>query len=178
MIQTYEDTLAPVIALSIALKKQQSELTTLSNQYTQAMDESAKYLQNTLLAKAQIRSLETAEQARSSLVIACVLLALVIGLILSTVIRSLNRNLIAVLAILKEVAQGKLGSHKQNQGSGNPDEFQQLFIASNQMSDSLRLLIGHLINSNEKLVLTADEWTAVFKPLSAAVSEFVIEAIH
>jgi len=157
MIQTYEDTLAPVIALSIALKEQQSELTTLSNQYTQAMDESAKYLQNTLLAKAQIRSLETAEQARSSLVIACVLLALVIGLILSTVIRSLNRNLIAVLAILKEVAQGKLGSHKQNQGSGNPDEFQQLFIASNQMSDSLRLLIGHLINSNEKLVLTADE---------------------
>lgn len=157
MIQTYEDALAPVIALSIALQEQQNVLTSLSNQYTQAMDESANYLQNTLLAKAQIRSSETAEQARSSLVIACVLLALVIGLILSTVIRSLNRNLIAVLAILKEVAQGKLRSRQQNQGSGNPDEFQQLFIASNQMSDSLRLLIGHLISSNEKLVLTADE---------------------
>lgn len=157
MIQTYEDALAPVIALSIALQEQQNELTSLSNQYTQAMDESANYLQNTLLAKAQIRSIETAEQARSSLLIACLLLALVIGLILSTVIRSLSRNLTAVLAILKEVAQGKLGSRKQNQGSGNPDEFQQLFIASNQMSDSLRLLIGHLISSNEKLVLTADE---------------------
>lgn len=157
MIQTYEDALAPVIALSIALQEQQNVLTSLSNQYTQAMDESANYLQNTLLAKAQIRSIETAEQARSSLLIACLLLALVIGLILSTVIRSLSRNLTAVLAILKEVAQGKLGSRKQNQGSGNPDEFQQLFIASNQMSDSLRLLIGHLISSNEKLVLTADE---------------------
>lgn len=157
MIQTYEDALAPVIALSIAIKEQQRELTTLSNQYTQAMDESANYLQNTLLAKAQIRSIETAEQARSSLVIACLLLALVIGLILSTVIRSLSRNLTAVLAILKEVAQGKLRSRQQNQGASNPDEFQQLFIASNQMSDSLRLLISHLINSNEKLVLTADE---------------------
>ena len=157
MIQTYEDALAPVIALSIAIKEQQRELTTLSNQYTQAMDESAYYLQNTLLAKAQIRSTETATQARSSLVIACIVLALVIGFILSTVIRSLSRNLTAVLAVLKEVAQGKLRSRQQNHDSSNPDEFQQLFIASNQMSDSLRLLISHLINSNEKLVLTADE---------------------
>lgn len=157
MIQTYEDALAPVITLSIALKEQQSELASLSNQYTHAMDESANYLQNTLLAQAQIRSSETAKQARSSLVIACVLLALVIGLILSTVIRSLNRNLKAVLSILKEVAQGKLRSRQQTFNSSNPDEFQQLFIASNQMSDSLRLLISHLINSNEKLVLTADE---------------------
>ncbi|MEL0612360.1 HAMP domain-containing methyl-accepting chemotaxis protein [Marinomonas arenicola] len=156
-IQTYEDALAPVIGLSTTLKKQQSKLASLSNQYTHSMDKSANYLQNTLLAQAQIRSLETAKQARSSLVIACVLLALVIGLILSTVIRSLNRNLKAVLAILKEVAQGRLHSRQQSQGSDNPDEFQQLFIASNQMSDSLRLLISHLINSNEKLVLTADE---------------------
>lgn len=157
MIQTYEDALAPVITLSVTLKEQQSKLALLSNQYTQAMDKSANYLQNTLLAKAQIRSLETAKQARSSLVIACALLALVIGLILSTVIRSLNRNLKAVLTILKEVAQGKLRFRQQNQSSSNSDEFQQLFIASNQMSDSLRLLISHLINSNKKLVLTADE---------------------
>lgn len=165
MIKIYEDALAPVIALSITLKEQQSKLALLSSQYTQAMDDSAHYLQNTLLAEAQIRSSETAKQARRSLTIACVLLALVIGFILSTVIRSLNRNLTAVLAILKDVAQGKLRSHKNSQTSTNPDEFQQLFIASNQMSDSLRLLIGHLISSNEKLVFTADELDSGIKTI-------------
>lgn len=165
MIQTYEGALAPVISLSITLKKQQSELATLSNNYTQAMDESADYLQNHLLSKAQTRSTETATQARSSLVIACIILALVIGFILSTVIRSLNRNLKAVLVILKEVAQGKLRSHQARSSSSKPDEFQQLFIASNQMSDSLRLLISHLLNSNEKLVLTADELDAAIQTI-------------
>ncbi|WP_421847312.1 methyl-accepting chemotaxis protein [Marinomonas sp.] len=159
MIQTYEDALAPVIALSIQLQAEKNNLTTLSNQYTQAMDESANYLQNTLLAQAQTRSSETATQARSSLIIACLLLALVIGFVLSTVIRSLNRNLKAVLAVLKDVAQGKLRLQPQGSKTNatNPDEFQQLFIASNQMSEGLRLLVGHLADSNGKLVLAADE---------------------
>ena len=159
IIKNYEDALSPVITLSITIKQQQANLSSLSNQYTQAMDASADYLQETLLAKARIRSSETAQQARNSLIIASILLALLIGMILSTVIRSLNRNLKAVLAILRDVAQGKLRSRQQTQihNTSNPDEFQQLFIASNQMSDSLHLLIGHLINSNEKLVITADE---------------------
>ncbi|ETI59936.1 methyl-accepting chemotaxis protein [Marinomonas profundimaris] len=157
MVQTYEDALSPVIRLSVAVKSQESTLEILSGQYTQSMDKSADYLQNTLLAQAQTRSLDTASQARRSLMIACVLLALVTGLILSTVIHSLNRNLKAVLDVLKEVAQGKLRSRQQNTLITKPDEFQQLFIASNQMSDELRQLIRHLLNSNEKLILTADE---------------------
>jgi methyl-accepting chemotaxis protein len=157
IVQTYEDALSPVIRLSIAVKSQENTLEMLSVQYTQSMDKSADYLQNTLLAQAQTRSLDTASQARRSLMIACVLLALVTGLILSTVIHSLNRNLKAVLDVLKEVAQGKLRSRQQNTLITKPDEFQQLFIASNQMSDELRQLIRHLLNSNEKLILTADE---------------------
>jgi methyl-accepting chemotaxis protein len=157
MVQTYEDALSPVIRLSVAVKSQESTLEILSGQYTQSMDKSADYLQNTLLAQAQTRSLDTASQARRSLMIAGVLLALVTGLILSTVIHSLNRNLKAVLDVLKEVAQGKLRSRQQNTLITKPDEFQQLFIASNQMSDELRQLIRHLLNSNEKLILTADE---------------------
>jgi methyl-accepting chemotaxis protein len=157
MVQTYEDALSPVIRLSVAVKSQESTLEILSGQYTQSMDKSADYLQNTLLAQAQTRSLDTASQARRSLMIAGVLLALVTGLILSTVIHSLNRNLKAVLDVLKEVAQGKLRSRQQNILITKPDEFQQLFIASNQMSDELRQLIRHLLNSNEKLILTADE---------------------
>ncbi|GAA0235824.1 methyl-accepting chemotaxis protein [Marinomonas primoryensis] len=157
MVQTYEDALSPVIRLSVAVKSQESTLEILSGQYTQSMDKSADYLQNTLLAQAQTRSLDTASQARRSLMMAGVLLALVTGLILSTVIHSLNRNLKAVLDVLKEVAQGKLRSRQQNILITKPDEFQQLFIASNQMSDELRQLIRHLLNSNEKLILTADE---------------------
>jgi methyl-accepting chemotaxis protein len=157
MVQTYEDALSPVIRLSVAVKSQESTLEILSGQYTQSMDKSADYLQNTLLAQAQTRSLDTASQARRSLMMAGVLLALVTGLILSTVIHSLNRNLKAVLDVLKEVAQGKLRSRQQNTLITKPDEFQQLFIASNQMSDELRQLIRHLLNSNEKLILTADE---------------------
>ncbi|MDP5055815.1 MAG: methyl-accepting chemotaxis protein [Marinomonas hwangdonensis] len=157
MIQTYEDALAPVISLSVMLKEQQSRLTTLSHQYTQVMDQNAQYLQNTLLIQAQTRSSNTAEQARHSLIIACVLLAFTIGGILLTVIHSLNRNLSAVLQVLKDVAQGKLHSHQQIKQSTKPDEFQQLFIAANQMSESLRRLISHLLSSNEKLVVTADE---------------------
>jgi len=157
MVQSYEDALSPVIKLSVAIQSQEKMLTSLSNQFTQSMDNSADYLQNTLLAQARIRSSETAKQALSSLVIACVLLALITALILSTVIRSLNRNLKAVLEVLKEVAQGKLRSRQQSNESAKPDEFQQLFIASNQMSEDLRLLINHLLNSNEKLILTADE---------------------
>lgn len=157
MIQTYEDALTPVLSLSMTLKKQQRELAVLSNQYTQAMDQSANHLQNVLLAQAQTRSAHTAEQARHSLIIACILLALTIGIILLTVIRSLNRNLKSVLLVLKDVAQGKLGFHQQTAHVTNPDEFQQLFIAANQMSEGLRRLIRHLLNSNEKLVITADE---------------------
>jgi methyl-accepting chemotaxis protein len=157
MIQTYEDALSPVIALSIKIQAQHKTLALLSNQYTQSMDASAAYLQNTLLANAQAQSLETAQQARQSLVIACILLALAIGLVLTTVIRSLNRNLNAVLVVLKEVAQGKLRPRPQHLPNQKPDEFQQLFIATNQMSHDLRLLIGHLVSSNEKLVISADE---------------------
>ncbi|AWX98982.1 hypothetical protein A8139_02450 [Marinomonas primoryensis] len=157
MVQTYEDALSPVIRLSVAIQSQVTTLGLLSSQYTQSIDDSADYLQNTLLKQAQTRSLETAEQARRSIVIACLLLALTTALILSTVIRSLNRNLKAVLTVLKEVAQGKLRSHQQVTQSVNADEFQQLFIASNQMSEGLRLLINHLLSSNTKLILTADE---------------------
>ncbi|WP_191601699.1 methyl-accepting chemotaxis protein [Marinomonas algicola] len=157
MIQTYEDALAPVIELSIRLNNHQKNLIHLSNKVTKSIYESVLYLQNNLLSKAQDRSLSTAEQARQSLVIGCLLLAMIVGFVLATVIRSLNRNLKAVLEVLTEVAQGKLKDHKIETNRSDKDEFQQLLIASNTMSNGLRDLIGHLLGSNKKLVATADE---------------------
>lgn len=157
MIETYEAALAPVIELSIQLNSHQINLISLSNEVTKSIDVSVHYLQNNLLSKAQDRSLSTSEQARQSLVIGCLLLATIVGLVLATVIRSLNRNLKAVLTVLTEVAQGKLKDHKIVASHSSNDEFQQLFIASNTMSKGLRDLIGHLLGSNKKLVETADE---------------------
>ncbi|MBJ7536343.1 methyl-accepting chemotaxis protein [Marinomonas transparens] len=157
ILKNYEDALAPVIQLSIALNQQQMIFSTLSESIAKAMDESVHYLQNTLLKNAQNRSLDTASQARQSLIIGCITLAVVIGFILITVIRSLNRNLQGVLNVLTEVARGKLSVHKLNSTTSNKDEFQQLFIASNKMSEGLRNLVGHLLNSNQKLITTADE---------------------
>ncbi|BFM50103.1 methyl-accepting chemotaxis protein [Marinomonas sp. THO17] len=159
-ITAYEEALKPVISIAIRIKAQQTQLAKLSHDFISIMDKSADYLQNTLLVAAQTYATNTAQKARSSIIITSLALAGVIGFILITVMRSLNKNLAAVLAILKQVAQGKLSSKSLSLSTSKPDEFQQLSIASQTMSNELHQLVGHLLTSNEKLMLTADDLEA------------------
>ncbi|AEF53094.1 methyl-accepting chemotaxis protein [Marinomonas posidonica] len=159
-IQTYEDALAPVIKRAMAIESQQLKLAKLSRDFTQSMDQNTDYLQGTLLSQAQQRSQKTAQQARNSLIIACLLLAACIGFILISVMRSLNQNLSSVLSMLTQVARGKLTSQSFHANTNKPDEFQQLSIASYQMSNELHQLVAHLQSSNQHLIVTADELDA------------------
>ncbi|WP_394180574.1 methyl-accepting chemotaxis protein [Marinomonas posidonica] len=159
-IKTYEDALTPVIQRAMAIDSQQIALAKLSHDFTELMDQSADYLQGTLLLQAQQRSKQTAQQARNSLIIACLLLTACIGFVLIGVMRSLNQNLFSVLNVLKQVAHGKLTSQRFQVNTTKPDEFQQLSIASYQMSNELHQLVGHLLSSNQHLIVTADELDA------------------
>ena len=159
-IQAYEAALQPIITLAKKIKTQQNQLANLSHDFISSMDDSANYLQNTLLIAAQNDATNTAQQARSSVIIASLVLAGFIGFILITVMRSLNNNLAAVLTILKQVAQGKLSSKRLTLSTSKPDEFQQLSMASQSMSNELHQLVSHLLASNEKLMITADDLDA------------------
>ncbi|RBO86223.1 methyl-accepting chemotaxis protein [Marinomonas aquiplantarum] len=159
-IKTYEDALTPVIQRAMAIESQQVTLAKLSHDFTESMDQSADYLQGTLLLQAQQRSKQTAQQARNSLIIACLLLTACIGFVLIGVMRSLNQNLSSVLSVLKQVAHGKLTSQRFQAKTNKPDEFQQLSIASYQMSNELHQLVGHSLSSNQHLIVTADELDA------------------
>lgn len=159
-IQAYEAALQPIITLARKIKTQQNQLANLSHDFISSMDDSANYLQNTLLIAAQNDATNTAQQARSSVIIASLVLAGFIGFILITVMRSLNNNLAAVLTILKQVAQGKLSSKRLTLSTSKPDEFQQLSMASQSMSNELHQLVSHLLASNEKLMITADDLDA------------------
>ncbi|MFD1382968.1 methyl-accepting chemotaxis protein [Rhodanobacter aciditrophus] len=156
LLDEYQAALTPVTESALALADLSQQLTTLREKSDQALSDTTSYLQTPLLSMAQQEAHDTANQARISLIIGGIALTLLIGVVMATVIISLNRSIALILAQLKAVAQGQLVPSK-HKGSNDKDEFNQLLATSDAMTLSLRELVMRLQQSNQDLVTTADQ---------------------
>ncbi len=154
-VDKYEVVLKQMIELRQQLAALDAELAQSRQQVSELMQNSAQYLQGTLLVEAQKHAQQEASSARTSILIGSAGLAIIVGLIVASVAMSIARNMKQALAALNEVARGNLTTCCRDNGN-EQDEFNQLAKATNTMTEGLRDVIGHLKQSNHDLVETAD----------------------
>nr|WP_239090246.1 methyl-accepting chemotaxis protein [Marinomonas ostreistagni] len=156
LLNDYRAALEPVADTALKLVTLEQTLRTQRQQNTELLSQTTRYLQDPLLAQAQQTAHTTANDARRNLIIGGVVLTLLIGVIMASLIYALNKKIGVILAQLKDVAAGKL-IHRDNAGLNNNDEFDQIQLTSNNMTDSLSQLVGQLRHSNRALIETADQ---------------------
>lgn len=156
LLEAYRDALEPVVEKALTLVSIERTLRQQRQTNTSLLNDATRYLQDPLLKQAQYTAHQTANDARRNLIIGGIVLTLLIGAILATLIYSLNQKIAVILAQLKDVAAGKL-VHRDNHTLNANDEFDQIQLTSNDMTDSLSQLIGQLRTSNAALVSTANQ---------------------
>jgi len=117
---------------------------------TRTIDSSYQYLQHTLLVEARRTADADATSARTWLIlanVASVLLVMTLILWIGLGTRTRLRNLADFLA---RVSQGDLSRHVEADAQRN-DEFDQLAIAANTMTDQLNGLVGEVRGLNNQL---------------------------
>ncbi|MBB1488788.1 methyl-accepting chemotaxis protein [Oceanospirillum sediminis] len=154
-VDKYEATLNSVIQLRQQLAGLDQNLASARQQVSGNMQSATDYLQNNLLKSAQQHAAEESASTRWSVLIGSLVLASVIGLIVTSVAMSIARNMKQALAALNEVAHGNLTSSCRENGN-QQDEFNQLARATNTMTSGLHDVVGHLVQSNQDLKQTAD----------------------
>ncbi|OPX56467.1 methyl-accepting chemotaxis protein [Oceanospirillum multiglobuliferum] len=154
-VDKYETALKEVINLRQSMALLDQQLTQSREQVSKHIQSSADYLQSNLLNAAQANAKAAAEAARWSIMLGSLVLAAVIGLIVSSVALSITRNMNRTIAALNEIAAGNLTSKMDLRADRN-DEFTQLARATNTMTDGLHDVISHLVQSNAELKQTAD----------------------
>ena len=156
LLAQYRNALEPVAEHALQLVSVEQVLRRQRQQSAQLLSDATHYLQDPLLQHAQQSAHQTAEDARRNLIIGGIVLTLLIGTILATLIYSLNQKIAVILTQLKDVAAGKLIRRDTHALNAN-DEFDQIQLTSNDMTESLSLLVGQLRNSNAALVSTANQ---------------------
>ena len=157
LLESYQQATRPVIDLSFQAAALAEQLAQLRAENAIALEQTADYLQSTLVSQAQQQAQQTATAARRAMMIGGVALAVLIGVILGTVVISLNRNLTSILGRLKEVASGNLRDTGAQPTAHSKDEFEQLGYAVHTTISSLRDLIYQLHDSNRLLAQTANQ---------------------
>lgn len=156
LLDAYRTAAQPVANYALSRKQIKQALNQAHEQNSQTLNDTTEYLKSPLLEQAQLQANVTATNARRNLIIGGIVLTLLIGAIIATVIYSLNQKIQTILKRLQEVAAGKLVRHDNNTMNPN-DEFDQILMTSNEMTDNLSLLVSQLRNSNQALVSTADQ---------------------
>lgn len=156
LLADYRAALEPVADTALKLVTLEQTLRSQRTQNGALLSEATRYLQDPLLADAQQTAHTTAHAARRDLIIGGIVLTLLIGAIMATLIYSLNQKIGLILAQLKDVAAGKL-IHRDSASLNAHDEFDQIQLTSNDMTDSLSELVGQLRHSNAALVDTANQ---------------------
>lgn len=154
-VDKYEASLNDVISLRQQLAALDQQLADSRQQVSELMQNSAHYLQKTLLVAAQKHAAQEASSSRLSILIGSMVLAVVVGLIVASVAMSIARNMKQALLALNDVAHGNLTTSCADNGNAQ-DEFNQLAKATNTMTSGLCDVIGHVKQSNEDLKQTAD----------------------
>ncbi len=158
-VDKYEASLHKVMAMRTELATLDTQLAGYRQQISDQMQQSRVYLEENLLVKAQQHAKAAAETARWSIILGSLLLAVVIGAIVTSVAVSISRNVKQTLEVLSEIAKGDL-THKLAEKGSEQDEFRKLAVATNTMSAGLNDVISHLVQSNNELKQTADSMDA------------------
>ncbi|TPE55262.1 hypothetical protein FJM67_01560 [Maribrevibacterium harenarium] len=124
LLDSYQQATRPVIDLSFEAAQLTQQLAQLRQDNAIALEQTATYLQSSLVTKAQQQAQQTASAARRAMIIGGIVLAVLVGIILGTVVVSLNRNLGIILARLKQVANGDLKDSGEQQTRNSNDEFE------------------------------------------------------
>lgn len=158
-VDKYEASLHKVMAMRTELANLDTQLANYRQQISDEIEQSRLYLEQNLLLKAQEKAKAAAGKARWSIITGSILVALVIGAIVTSVAVSISRNVKQTLAVLSEIAKGDL-THQLPERGSDQDEFRQLAVATNTMSKGLNDVISHLVQSNNELKQTADSMDA------------------
>lgn len=152
----YEQAIAVVIELKMQQAGLNQALVASREQVAKTIQQANSLLNNTLALSAKNNVEQTRNQAQQSIVIGSLVLALLATVIVASVSISIRRNMQQTLQVLNQIAEGDLTGRLDN-GSNANDEFYQLAQCTNNMSDNIKQLIGHIQGSVATLKNTSGQ---------------------